>query len=149
MDHSIHDYMFEESVCLLLRAQWFTPLSVTEHINAYEETDDYIPYEEEYGDDDDSDLDEAYFNNSASIRIGNRRWGDNGFVRAGRQHARPVTRSVTFLEDSGAGASSSQKKEATPKDKTGRRAKRTLKREAADKAAAEKHEQRLVRLGRK
>ena len=140
---SIHDYMYEESVCLLLRASWFMPLIVEDREEVSEEVDDYYPYEEE------EDLDEEYYSRSSSLRIGNRRWGDNGYVRAGRQEARPVHRPNT--QDLGAGPSSREpkKKESVIKDAVGRRAKRALKREAADKAAAAKHELHLVRLGRK
>lgn len=154
LDGSIQDYMFEESVCLLLRAAWFMPLTVEDHENFYEDPDDYYPYEYEYEYevDDDDDLDGVYLSSSSNLRIGNRRWGDNGYVRAGRQEARPVHRSN--FEDSGAGSSQAgssrePKKKEAAKDRTGRRAKRTLKREAADKAAAAKHQQHLTRLGRK
>ncbi|KAJ8500518.1 hypothetical protein OPV22_011070 [Ensete ventricosum] len=34
LDGSIHDYMFEESVCRLLRTSWFVPLTV-EAVNRY------------------------------------------------------------------------------------------------------------------
>ncbi|KAF9593919.1 hypothetical protein IFM89_026162, partial [Coptis chinensis] len=102
LDGRIHDYMFEESVCPLLRATW-----------------------------------------SSSVRIGNCRWGDNGYVRGGRIEARPINR----FQDPDAGPSRGPKKEAV-KDATGRRAKRALKREAADKAAAAKHQSHLQRLGR-
>ncbi|KAL0418455.1 UNVERIFIED_CONTAM: hypothetical protein Sradi_1259000 [Sesamum radiatum] len=99
-----------------------------------------------YFEDEDEDLEEVYLGSSSGIRIGNRRWGDNGYVRAGRQEARPVCR--RNLQDSGAGPSRQpEKKEAAAKE-VGRRAKRTLKREAADKAAAAKHQQHLARLGR-
>ncbi|KAI4385394.1 hypothetical protein MLD38_003426 [Melastoma candidum] len=146
LDGSIHDYMFEESVCLLLRASWFNPLAVHYEESPYDDTEEYNPYYEE--DDDEDDINEVYFN-SPNVRIGNRRWGDNGYVRAGRQEARPVYR-FQHQEDSG-GASSSRpaKKKDPPKETTGRRAKRAMKREAADKAAAAKHQQHLVRLGRK
>lgn len=147
LDGSIRDYMFEESVCLLLRATWFMPLEV-HYEDTYDPLEDYCPYEDEVEDEDD-DLEEAYFN-SPSIRIGNRRWGDNGYVRAGRQEARPVYRANP--QDEGASSSSHQpkKKEVAAKETvgTGRRAKRALKREAADKAAAAKHQQHLIRLGR-
>ncbi|XP_047148155.1 uncharacterized protein LOC124820492 [Vigna umbellata] len=144
--------MFEESVCLLLRASWFKPLSVDEHVvheDAYEELGDYYQYE--YEDEDvDDDMDEAYYGGSSSFRIGNRRWGDNGYVRAGRQEARPVNR-ANFQDSGATGASSSRepKKKEVGKSSTGRRAKRAQKREAADKAAEAKHQQHLVRLGRK
>lgn len=147
LDGSIQDYMFEESVCLLLRASWFKPLVVDDHKYVYDDQHDYYyPYDYYEEEDEDDDLDEVYMSRSSHLRIGNRRWGDNGYVRAGRQEARPVPH--PNLQDSGAGPSSEPKREATM-DKTGRRAKRTLKREAADRAAAAKHQQLLVRLGRK
>ncbi|KAI3450032.1 hypothetical protein Pfo_006697 [Paulownia fortunei] len=141
LDGSIHDYMFEESICLLLRASWFKPLVEVEQ----EEVD---KVEENYFDDEEEDLDDFYLGSSSGLRIGNRRWGDNGYVRAGRQEARPIHR--PYIHDSGAGPSRQPKKKETPdKELVGRRAKRALKREAADKAAAAKHQQHLVRLGRK
>lgn len=138
---SIHDYMFEESVCLLLRASWFQPLAVVEREEVVgEEIEEYYYYEDE-----EEDLDDVYLGSSSSLRIGNRRWGDNGFVRAGRQEARPVYRPNP--QESGAGPSRRAEKKET-KEAVGRRAKRALKREAADKAAAAKHQQHLARLGR-
>lgn len=147
LDGSLQDYMFEESVCLLLRASWFKPLSIEEHVDhedAYEELEDYYQYE----DDEDDDMDEAYYGGSSSFRIGNRRWGDNGYVRAGRQEARPVHHRPNF-QDSGASSSREPRKKEAGKSITGRRAKRAQKREAADKAAEAKHQQHLIRLGRK
>ncbi|KAL0389299.1 UNVERIFIED_CONTAM: hypothetical protein Scaly_0287000 [Sesamum calycinum] len=95
LDGSIHDYMFEESVCLLLRAAWFKPLVEVEKEEVFE-------VEEYEYDDEEDDLDEA-------------------------------------------GPSHQHKKKETPaKELVGRRAKRALKREAADKAAAAKHQQLLV-----
>ncbi|XP_022897941.1 uncharacterized protein LOC111411649 isoform X2 [Olea europaea var. sylvestris] len=140
--YCIHDYMFEESVCLLLRASWFKPLIVVEREEVYEETEDY------YCEDEDEDF---FLGSSSSLRIGNRRWGDNGYVRGGRQEARPISR--PNFQDSGAGPSRQPKKKeaaaaAAAKEPVGRRAKRTLKREAADMAAAAKHQQHLVRFGR-
>lgn len=135
--------MFEESVCLLLRASWYKPPIIEEREETYDdpEDDQYYPYE-----DDDEELEDAYLGESPSLRIGNRRWGYNGYVRAGRQEARPV------LRQEFTGPSSSREpvtKQASSKDKTGRRAKRALKREAADKAAAAKHQEHLARFGRK
>ncbi|KAJ7013108.1 hypothetical protein NC653_002966 [Populus alba x Populus x berolinensis] len=139
-EHAIQDYMFEESVCLLLRASWFMTLTVEDHEDVYEDPEDYYPYEFE---DEDDDLDEVHLSSSSNLRIGNRRWGDNGYVRAGHQEARPVHQAD--FKDSGAGTSREPKKKEAGKDRTGRRAKRTLKREAA----ASKHQQHLARLGRK
>ena len=144
MCNSIQDYMFEESVCLLLRASWFKPLTVEDHVyheDTYDDIEEYYQFEEE------NDLDEDYYGGSSSFRIGNRRWGDNGYVRAGRLEARLVHR--PNLQDSGASSSGGPKKKEAAKSTTGRRAKRALKREAADKAAEAKHQQHLVRLGRK
>ncbi|XP_058736540.1 uncharacterized protein LOC131608956 [Vicia villosa] len=98
----IQDYMFDESVCLLLRAKWFKPLVVEERPvveeDIYEIEDYYYQYEEA---DDDLDDNEAYYGASANVRLGNRRWGDNSFVRAGRQEARPVHQ--PSFQDSGEG----------------------------------------------
>nr|DAD42755.1 TPA_asm: hypothetical protein HUJ06_000985 [Nelumbo nucifera] len=101
----IHDYKVEGGCCLLLRASWFTPLAVEVQEEVYDEFDDLYEYqyEYEYEDEEDDDLDEGYFISSSSIRIGNRRWGDNGYVRAGRKEARPVSREN--FQDNGTGPS--------------------------------------------
>ncbi|CAN4119760.1 unnamed protein product [Withania somnifera] len=143
LDGSLQDYMFEESVCLLLRASWFKPLIVEERAEIDDDVDDLYMY-----DDAEEDFAEDFFSSSSSrLRIGNRRWGDNGYVSAGRQEARPIYRSNP--QEPGAGPSREPKEETAPKELVGRRAKRALKREAADKAAAEKHQRRLMRMGRK
>ncbi|WOK93544.1 hypothetical protein Cni_G02244 [Canna indica] len=97
--------------------------------------------------DDVDDLDESYFVGKSSIRIGNWRWGDNGYVRAERKEARPRPIIRQFHDDVDAGPSRTPNKKEASKDLTGRRAKRALKREAADKAAAAKHPLHLERLG--
>uniref|UniRef100_A0A7N0TI49 Uncharacterized protein n=1 Tax=Kalanchoe fedtschenkoi TaxID=63787 RepID=A0A7N0TI49_KALFE len=135
-------YMQEESVCLLLRATWFEPLVVKLQEETYDEMDDFYAYG--YVEDDD-ELDEAYYHNS-TIRLGNRRWGDNGYVRSGRQEARPVYH--PNLQASGSGSSRQPKQKQPVQPVAGRRAKRALKREAADKAAAAKHQMNLERMGR-
>ncbi|RID68357.1 hypothetical protein BRARA_C00521 [Brassica rapa] len=168
LDGSVEDFMFEESVCLLLRASWFLPLEAVERVsyNGNDNYDfdippEYIPpeYEEE---DDEDDLDEFYLHGS-NLRLGNRRWGDNGFVRSGRQEARPAQAQHKHHRggqasgsESGSSSSSREAKEEKTNNSaaaTGRRAKRAMKREAANKAAevvaAAKHEALLVRLGRK
>ncbi|KAI5001971.1 hypothetical protein ZWY2020_026621 [Hordeum vulgare] len=152
LDGCLHDYMFDESVCLLLRATWFKPLVVEAHDEAQEEEDIYRSYQ--YDDGDEDDLYEEYISRSPSIRIGNRRWGDNGYVRGGRREARPVvippaadavpSRTPRKKEASASGSGSG----SVSKDVAGRRARRAQKREAADKAAAEKHLKLLQRLGR-
>ncbi|KNA25125.1 hypothetical protein SOVF_009340 [Spinacia oleracea] len=162
--------MLEESVCLLVRASWFTPLVVEHQDDFYDELEDILyyqyQYQYEYEHLNDEDIEDDYFHNSPSLRIGNRRWGDNGYVRAGRLEARPVPRSnpqntgasssrqrkqkevVEKDVDNVGSSSDSSKKKEVGKELVGRRAKRALKREAADKAAAAKHQQHLVRLGR-
>ncbi|CAO2195915.1 unnamed protein product [Urochloa humidicola] len=154
LDGCLHDFLFEESVCLLLRAAWFEPLIVEAHEEALEEDDIYHQYQYEY-DEDDLDEETYYLSRSPSIRIGNRRWGDNGYIRGGRREARPVNTDVaagpsrtpkkkeTAASTSGSGSGSG----SVSKDVAGRRAKRAQKREAADKAAAEKHLKHLQRLG--
>ncbi|XP_074292435.1 uncharacterized protein LOC141619307 [Silene latifolia] len=168
LDGSLQDYMFEESICLLLRATWFTPLVVEHRDDPDDEIDDIFYYQYQYQldyEEEDDDLDDVFFHNSSGLRIGNRRLGDNGYIRAGRQEAIPAHRSNP--QDLGAGSSRQRKQKEVdmdpdkspsyePKKKekevgkelTGRRAKRALKREAADKAAMAKHEKHLVRLGR-
>ncbi|CAN8252345.1 unnamed protein product [Cochlearia groenlandica] len=143
LDGSIEDFLFEESVCLLLRASWFVPLNVVEQASySYGYNDDFdTPC---YYEDEDDDLDEFYLHGSSILRIGNRRWGDNGFVRSGHQQARPVHKHSS--------GSSPCEKHVKTTNTTGRRAKRAMKREAANKAAevasGAKHEAHLVRLGR-
>ena len=150
---SLHDYLFEESVCLLLRAAWFEPLIVEAHEEALEEDEIYLQYQY---DDDEDDLDEEsyYMSRSPSIRIGNRRWGDNGYIRGGRREARPVnadaagpSRTPKKKERAASTSGSGSGSGSVSKDASGRRAKRAQKREAADKAAAEKHLKHLQRMG--
>ncbi|KAE8692937.1 hypothetical protein F3Y22_tig00110819pilonHSYRG00020 [Hibiscus syriacus] len=145
LDGRINDYMFEESVCLLLRATWFEPLNVEEHEEVYDDVQDYYSYYP-YEDEDE----EVYYTSSPSLRIGNRRWGDNGYVRSGRREARPLQQSSIFQNAAASSSTSSEpKKKEVLKNTMGRRAKRALKREAEDKAAAAKHQEHLMRLGRK
>jgi hypothetical protein len=136
MDTSLNDYMFEESVCLLLRASWFKPpppVPEVEDLEDYHEEDDCF--------------DEFYF--KSNVRIGNRRWGDNGFVRAGRREARPVgvrprAAAVSDPDEASTSSSSRQikaKEKESAKDPPGRRAKRAQKREAADRASANRLQQ--------
>ncbi|KAK1670038.1 hypothetical protein QYE76_058197 [Lolium multiflorum] len=155
LDGCIHDYLFDESVCLLLRATWFEPLVVAAHEEVLEEEEIYRSYQYQYDDGDEDDLydDNYYMSRSPSIRIGNRRWGDNGYVRGGRREARPVV--VTAPDAAAVPARTPKKKEASAsgsgsvsKDVAGRRARKAQKREAADKAAAEKHLKHLQRMGR-
>ena len=87
----ISDYMFEESVCLLLRAFWFKPLVIEDVEEQDDYQDDYDVYEE------------CYY--PTNVRLGNRRWGDTGYVRGGRREARPI--GVRQVVGSTSGGSSS------------------------------------------
>ncbi|KAG0561799.1 hypothetical protein KC19_9G092900 [Ceratodon purpureus] len=122
----LNDYLVEESVCLLLRASWFKGMPA---ITQPEEPEDY--YEED-------DVNDYYF--KSNIRIGNRRWGDSGYVRAGRREARPVAvkhLAAAVAQADEAGSSTfrpgKNKEKAPAKEATGRWAKRAQKREAAEK----------------
>ena len=146
--------MFDESVCLLLRAQWFVPLSLPAD-NQESNDEDFCPYhmDEAYDEEDDDDHDvEDYYaaSRSSTLLLRNRRWGENGYVRAGRKEARPIS-----AQEGSSSSSSGFKGKAAVVSKgeasgiaAGRRARRAAKREAADKAAAAKHLQHLERLGR-
>lgn len=96
LDGTLNDYPVEESVCLLKRACWFQ-----EHMRANEkgkgvmvpgdEWDDYSRFYDEY--DEDQEVEDYYFSAAAGharVTIGNRRWGDGGYVSSGRRAARPV-----------------------------------------------------------
>ncbi|KAG2674101.1 hypothetical protein I3843_13G106500 [Carya illinoinensis] len=123
---------------LLLRANWFKLLILDNLEDIYDDAEDYYPYEDE-----EDDLDEVYFSSSANhqeSKVG----GDNGYVKSGCQEARLVYQ--PNFQDTGAGSSSEPLEAA--KSATGRRAKRELKYEAADKPTARKHQQHLLRLGR-
>ncbi|MCO5581794.1 hypothetical protein L7F22_035683 [Adiantum nelumboides] len=125
LDGSLSDYMFEESVCLLLRAFWFKPLMV----QAPEEQDDYH--------DDYDAYEESYY--TSSLRLGNRRWGDSGYVRAGRREARPVVVRLAIESSGGVSSSSRQAKgKEQVKEAVGQRARRAQKREQLDKMSGRK-----------
>lgn len=117
LDGSLSDIMVEECVCLLLRASWFKPQNSPAVANA-----------EHYDEDEDCYYEEEYYH--APLRIGNRRWGENGYVRNGRLEARkPVAATVP----KNCGASTSMgKAPAERKQGTGRRAKRSQRRGLAD-----------------
>jgi len=83
------------------------------HKDAYE-LEYYYQYEEENAED---DVDEACYGGSSSFCIGNSRWGDNSYVMAGRQKARPVHQSN--FQDSGASSlREPKKKEVVGKNTT-------------------------------
>ncbi|KAK9792475.1 hypothetical protein WJX73_002403 [Symbiochloris irregularis] len=103
LDGSLRDYPADESLCLLKRTAWFQ-----EYVQAREkgkapapadasipqevlDWQDYSRFYDEY--DDDEEVEAYYFSAAAGrarITLGNRRWGENGYVAAGRMHARPT-----------------------------------------------------------
>eukprot|EP00850_Spirogloea_muscicola_P017260 SM000146S00980 [mRNA] locus=s146:206830:208337:- [translate_table: standard] len=120
LNGSLSDVMVEESICLLLRATWFSQLPLPDE---HEESEEhaYVQF------DDDDEYEEEYF--GPSVRLGNRRWGDNGYVRGGRMEARPVHAGPN------SGSSSARalgKGKGPAPEPLGRRAKRSSKRESAD-----------------
>eukprot|EP00897_Mesotaenium_endlicherianum_P000148 jgi/Mesen1/10133/ME000075S09634 len=104
LDGSLSDSMVEESVCLLLRAHWFKPLALHEEEPADHHEDFFY---EDYDEDYDNDSVDDYY--PTTVRLGNRRWGQGGFVRGGHKEARPVVavRGKSPAVAAGAAASSS------------------------------------------
>ncbi|KMZ55926.1 E3 ubiquitin-protein ligase ICP0 [Zostera marina] len=133
LDGCIHDFMIEESVHLLRHASWFAPLKFedTDFVGELEIPYNQYVYEEnnEYADYADDDYEDYLENSLSHIFIGNRKWGNNGFVRTGRKEARPIQHNCN--------AGSSRPPMETSKDSTGRRARRTRKRAVANKVIAE------------
>ncbi|KAK9125052.1 hypothetical protein Scep_013898 [Stephania cephalantha] len=83
---------------------------------------------------DDDGVDDFYLGGSSSLRIGNRRWGSNGYVSTGRREARHMSHE-RFQDSDHAGSSrATPNKGKEVKIGNGRRAKRAMKREVADKA---------------
>lgn len=132
--------MFEESVCLLLRAHWFAfPIINIQDVEPQEESFNELEelLQTEVNQElDDIEQDESYYVSKVSIRIGNRRWGCNGYIRTGRKEARPIAQ--RYQDDAVEVGPPYSSKEA-PKFVTGRRAKRAMKRETTNKAAVEGH----------
>jgi len=71
-------------------------------------------YEEKNAED---NVDEACYGGSSSFCIGNRRWGDNSYVMAGPQKARPVHRS-NFQDSAASSSREPKKKEVVRKSTT-------------------------------
>lgn len=133
LEGRLGDVMVEESVCLLLRAPWFKSPGFHEE----PEAEDPFLYE----DYDDEEFDEDFHPNS-TLRIGNRRFGETGFVRSGRMEARPAGASSSCARGPGSsGSARGGKEKALPREQLGRRAKRAQKRVNADSVVAAKHQQ--------
>lgn len=101
LDGSLNDFPCEESVCLLKRAQFFVDYMQTVdkgkwRLSAEDGGGGWADYEQYYQEYDDDEEVEAYYFSAAAgrarVTLGNRRWGENGYVASGHQRGRPVTR---------------------------------------------------------
>ena len=157
LDGTIYDKLIEENVCMLLRAEWFENklLSASKGKNCAQRrlygADDYLEvgedndHEEDYYDEEDYYLSSSPSSSRTTLRLGNRRWGANGYVTSGRMQARPSSSTPSSKgKGKGKGKAKGGTKEPqeydykpayeTPVKKPGRRAKRTAKREALDRS---------------
>lgn len=104
LDGSLSDFPVEESVVLLKRARWFED-SLRQHSSAAHSlledsrlADDtaWQDFAEDYDLAEDDEIEAFYFSSAAGrarIVLGNRRFGEGGYVTGGRRQARPVNSS--------------------------------------------------------
>ncbi|KAI7835857.1 hypothetical protein COHA_010254 [Chlorella ohadii] len=101
LDGELQDFPTEESVCLLKRARWFE-----EHLRFVDRGAASLVEEsrladsmawQDYADDydlaEDEEVESYYFSSAAGrarVVLGNRRYGEGGFISGGRRQARPV-----------------------------------------------------------
>lgn len=101
LDGELQDFPSEEAVCLLKRARWFE-----EHLRFVDRGAASLVEEsrladsmawQEYADDydlaEDEEVESFYFSSAAGrarVVLGNRRYGEGGFISGGRRQARPV-----------------------------------------------------------
>lgn len=103
LDGTLSDIPVEESVCLLKRASWFVEhvqtlekgklVSSTAAADTVPEIPEWNEYYDELEEDEDEEIEKYYFSSAAGrarIVLGNRRLGENGFLKAGRVYARPA-----------------------------------------------------------
>lgn len=100
LDGELSDFPVEESVVLLKRALWFTETlrPCARSSSLLEDSilqDEYAwhDYADEYDLAEDEELEAFYFSSAAGrarILLGNRRFGEGGFLSSGRRQARPV-----------------------------------------------------------
>ncbi|WIA32546.1 hypothetical protein OEZ86_003355 [Tetradesmus obliquus] len=116
LDGTLSDFLVEESVVLLKRARWFDDhmrevarkgampagllAAASSAAGADYDSDadarDWADVYEDYLDaelEEDEEIEQYYFSSAAGrarVVLGNRRWGEGGFMRAGRMYARPV-----------------------------------------------------------
>jgi len=101
LDGELSDFPVEESVVLLKRAHWFTDTlrPCARSSSLLEDSilqDEYAwhDYADEYDLAEDEELEAFYFSSAAGrarILLGNRRFGEGGFMSSGRRQARPVS----------------------------------------------------------
>ncbi|DBA78362.1 TPA: hypothetical protein ACH3X2_008299 [Trebouxia sp. C0005] len=149
LDGTMSDFPVEESVCLLKRATWIQEqlkashaVSTAEKGKAVASSDafysadtsdpvtdwqDYSNFYDEY--DDDEEVEDFYFSSAAGrarIVLGNRRWGENGYVASGRQQGRPVQRTASKAgQGSSTGKKGSASKQSAGSKDTGTPAQKT------------------------
>ena len=79
---------------LQAREKGKAPAPASSEVSIPQEVLDWQDYSRFYAEYDDDEEVEAYYFSSAAgrarITLGNRRWGENGYVSAGRMQARPV-----------------------------------------------------------
>lgn len=100
LDGHLQDFPAEESVVLLKRARWFEDsLKACERAKGLLEdsraADDvgWQEYADDYDLAEDEEIEAFYFSSAAGrarVVVGNRRFGEGGFISGGRRQARPV-----------------------------------------------------------
>lgn len=100
LDGELHDFPVEESVVLLKRARWFEDaMKANERAAALLDdsrlADDnaWQDYADEYDLAEDEEIEAFYFSSAAGrarVTLGNRRFGEGGYIAGGRRQARPV-----------------------------------------------------------
>eukprot|EP00775_Hariotina_reticulata_P008645 gene8645-8826_t len=132
LDGTLSDYLVEESLCLLKRARWFedhlrakekgkAPMSALDASSSRAYTDggsaaaaaadvgDWADLYEDFVDaelEEDEEIESYYFSSAAGrarVVLGNRRWGEGGYMRAGRMYARPVVQNNATASTMGGG----------------------------------------------
>jgi len=123
LDGTLNDFPVEESIVLLRRARWFedslkdnaASINLLEDVRIADENawmDDYD--DDEFGEDE--EMEAFYFSSAAGkarIVIGNRRFGQGGYISGGHRQARPVYPK----KSDGEGSSSGSKKKIKGKGK--------------------------------
>eukprot|EP01024_Parvocaulis_polyphysoides_P006334 TRINITY_DN11685_c0_g2_i9.p1 TRINITY_DN11685_c0_g2~~TRINITY_DN11685_c0_g2_i9.p1 ORF type:complete len:244 (-),score=41.13 TRINITY_DN11685_c0_g2_i9:304-1035(-) len=112
LDGTLLDYAIEENVALLRRASWviekmpigaehFIPVQIPSQEDFYDVAADDYDYDYR---DEDEEIEDFYYSSAAGrarIVLGNRRLGENGYVRSGRQHATPAPQSSSSKKKGG------------------------------------------------